>query len=130
MPFIEVLRPMTDTLRTLDIRDISYFSFFGAENTAAPLNLPPLMTIEAFNSYFDDKDYLGPVQDLVARCHNLRRLAFEMNGSESYKDATSLATRLLDFCPLLYDLELENRLAERLELFSRYTSMFIRNLLG
>ncbi|KAF9933656.1 hypothetical protein FBU30_004899 [Linnemannia zychae] len=109
-PFIEVLRPMANTLRILDLRHVKNFSvgnLVSADNpTHVRVVLPRLETILIDSYRYEFTRGVTPsiMQELVIASPNLVSLSLKLHQVDHAHAAIALAACLREHCPKLREL--------------------------
>ncbi|KAF9135295.1 hypothetical protein BGW39_003720 [Mortierella sp. 14UC] len=110
MPFIDILRPMANTLTTLNLRHIEEFFVGNLKNvndpSSARVTLPRLETILVDTHRYEYARQVLPsmTRELVVASPNLRTLGFKLHQVDDQNEARVLARSLRKHCPKLQNL--------------------------
>ncbi|KAF9909756.1 hypothetical protein EC991_008079 [Linnemannia zychae] len=110
MPFIDILRPMANTLTTLNLRYIKRFSVGNLKDandvSSAQVILPQLETILIDAYRFEHLRRVLPsvIQELVVASPNLRTLGLKLHLVDDLNEARVLARSLRKHCPKFQNL--------------------------
>ncbi|KAK3831793.1 MAG: hypothetical protein JOS17DRAFT_744340 [Linnemannia elongata] len=105
LPFIEVLRPMANTLTILELRHITHFSVGNLMDsddlTITRVTLPRLETILIDTYRYEYARRVTPylIRELVVASPNLRTLGLKLHQVEDQHGTSELTRCLREYCP-------------------------------
>ncbi|KAH7043651.1 hypothetical protein BKA57DRAFT_470321 [Linnemannia elongata] len=114
LPFIDVLRPMANTLTTLKLRHITHFSVGNLTDSNDPtstrVTLPRLESMLIDTCRYDYPRRINPlfIRELVVASPNLRTLGLKLHQVDDQHGASELARCLREYCPNFKELTIQS----------------------